>query len=499
MAYQQMSDLSEAGQGEDVQTCHQLILAVLLEHAQLSTHAICEHVSAVFPLGRLAGGRGERDALQFIEDCLLILEDGGLVRRLPAGYILTPDGEQAAISDSFEHPGDPTVPPPAGATPDPVAEQSLEDILASLRRDMASAGGVGEEPTAPPPIPDEPPSPAHPIEESPVERSEAAKRTQLPDPAPPAPAPVAPPPIETKTGAGISFSKKASLEEQATESEGLAADPGHEPPALGTDETLAPPDPVSDQVDADDMFEPPAPATPERKRAAPARPMLDVSAIRSQIEQLDQLEVNAEPEPADPSPAIAPSAPAAPVQPDAPAPRQASLPGRLVESIKRRMTVDRTEEVEVRIAAEDSDGLTVGLRGDGAPTVHEIPVTSVMSLRLTAPRGGFVIAPHSPESQWVRTDQRAGDQPFAAWRFTITPTRRGKTVLELTLSYKEIGPEGLIADSALPDKTIEIKVRANYGKIARRAASWAITLLLGAALGAYFDELVALVRNLTAV
>ena len=322
MAFQQTSDLSEAGQGEDVQTCQELILAVLLEHAQLSTHAIYEHVSAVFPLGRLAGGRGERDALQFLEDCLVGLEESRLVRRLPAGFILTPEGEQLALSDPVEKPALPPVPGAAG--PEAASDQSLEDILASLRRDMASAGGIAEEPPAPVPVQEEVPRIEPSVADDPAQQVDAIKHRRLPDPvpppAPPAPAPVAQSPVGTETDPGVPVSGKTSSEEPFTKVEGPAAEPVHQPPALGTDETLAPTDAVVDQVEADDMFEPAAPPAPKpeaakRKRATPAKPVLDVSAIQSQIEQLDLLEVDAELEAPEPSPApphVAPPAPELP-------------------------------------------------------------------------------------------------------------------------------------------------------------------------------------------
>jgi len=138
-----------------------------------------------------------------------------------------------------------------------------------------------------------------------------------------------------------------------------------------------------------------------------------------------------------------------------------------------------------------SPGLVSNLVGQGQTDIDEIEIAQAISLRLSAPRGGFEIEPQSPETQWVWKDKEAqSDNDLAAWRFTLTPTRRGANTLRLTFSYKEVGPDGLIADSALPDKVLDIAVGTNVGKFCAQAAVWGVTLVVGAALGAYFQPLV---------
>ena len=144
------------------------------------------------------------------------------------------------------------------------------------------------------------------------------------------------------------------------------------------------------------------------------------------------------------------------------------------------MTVDRTEEVEVRIAAEDSDGLTVGLRGERGADRPQHPghVGHELAPDRTPAAGSSSRHTRRKPSGSARTSRpRISHSPPG-----VSPSCRhgaAKRFSNSHLSYKEIGPDGLIADSALPDKTIEIKVRANYGKLFKtrrilghHAASW---------------------------
>ncbi len=58
---------------------------------------------------------------------------------------------------------------------------------------------------------------------------------------------------------------------------------------------------------------------------------------------------------------------------------------------------------------------------------------------------------------------------FASWRWTITPRERGRQRLQLLISARTIGADGLTAETALPDQMIEVRVGVNY---ARTAARW---------------------------
>jgi hypothetical protein len=172
--------------------------------------------------------------------------------------------------------------------------------------------------------------------------------------------------------------------------------------------------------------------------------------------------------------------------------RPAIEPGKLVEAVPREMRVAIPETVEVRIARRDVEGLSSGIAGGGPARQHEIFVTSAMSVRLRAPDGGFAIDPASPETQWIENSLGLVSQgEFASWRWTVTPLERGRNRLQLVVSARTVGPDGVAAETALPDQTIEVDVRTNYARSARRWAGWGLAAIFGAGLQLLGDRLLA--------
>ena len=151
----------------------------------------------------------------------------------------------------------------------------------------------------------------------------------------------------------------------------------------------------------------------------------------------------------------------------------------LVENIPRTMTVDVPEAIEVRIAKADLMALADGLQGAGAAYRHDSIVTKALSVRLRAPEGGFWIETTSPETQWIENNHGLLSDDFASWRWTVTPQLRGETHLQLIVSARTVGTDGVAAETALPDQIIEVKVRTNYGQVASRWGSWLVAAAIG--------------------
>ncbi|MEZ5818928.1 MAG: Clp protease N-terminal domain-containing protein [Hyphomicrobiaceae bacterium] len=176
-------------------------------------------------------------------------------------------------------------------------------------------------------------------------------------------------------------------------------------------------------------------------------------------------------------------------------------PGQLVENIPRRMLIGKPEIVEVRIARSHIGALGEGLQGGGVAHHHEVQVTKAMSVRLRSPDGGFQIEPGSPETQWIDNTLGLLHDDYASWRWTLTPRRRGKGRLQLLISARTIGKDGVVAETALPDQVIEIRVVTNYAKLAVNLAGWAAVMVAGGVLQAigsqYFGGgLVTIVKRL---
>ena len=141
-----------------------------------------------------------------------------------------------------------------------------------------------------------------------------------------------------------------------------------------------------------------------------------------------------------------------------------------------------SERIEVRIAKAHAKSITHGLDGHGAAWRHDVIVTQAMSVRLRAPEGGFFIETASPETQWIENQLgiMAGDD-FASWRFLVTPRRRGWSKLQIIVSARTVGGDGLAAETALPDQVIEVKVRTNFKRALARWTGWILAAVAGGA------------------
>jgi hypothetical protein len=159
----------------------------------------------------------------------------------------------------------------------------------------------------------------------------------------------------------------------------------------------------------------------------------------------------------------------------------------LIENIPRRMRAHSSLAAEIRVSSSIAND-------EGAdPVDNSTVVLQAISLRLLAPEGGFVIEAQSPETQWVRGNFR---NELAAWRFIITANKRGFKSLKLAFSYKVIGPNGLLMEGALPDRMFDVVISANFQKTLTRAFIWITSLVIGAALGAYFSPVMQLIGGL---
>jgi hypothetical protein len=170
--------------------------------------------------------------------------------------------------------------------------------------------------------------------------------------------------------------------------------------------------------------------------------------------------------------------------------------GQLAENIPRTMRVGRTERVEVRIAKASLKALTEGLEGGGAVWQHQVTITKAMAVRIRAPEGGFFVETASPETQWIENSPSFGSEDFASWRFLITPQSRGWSRLQITVSARTIGADGVAAETALPDQIVDIKVRRNLARTSGRVFGWTVAAVLGGVLASFGGTGITVVRTL---
>lgn len=145
------------------------------------------------------------------------------------------------------------------------------------------------------------------------------------------------------------------------------------------------------------------------------------------------------------------------------------------------MRVGNSERVEIRIARARAKAITEGMEGGGLAWRHDVTITKAMSVRLRAPEGGFFIETASPETQWI--DSQFGDvtDDFASWRFLVTPNQRGWSRLQIIVSARTVGADGLAAETAFPDQVVEVKVRTNYKRAMVRWSGWIVAAVAGGA------------------
>ena len=198
-----------------------------------------------------------------------------------------------------------------------------------------------------------------------------------------------------------------------------------------------------------------------------------------------------------PSVSTAP-APAQKPQPPAAAKRGAvnkAETGQMAENIPRSMRVGKTERVEIRVAKAAAKAIIHGLEGGGVVWKHEITVTQAMSVRLRAPEGGFFIETASPETQWVESQPGFASDDFANWRFLVTPQSRGWARLQIIVSARTVGADGMTAETAMPDQIVEVKVRTNFKRTLARWTGWITAAVAGGALAKFGETGIALVND----
>lgn len=344
-------------------------------------------------------------------------------------------------------------PPPP---PDMTRPATTEEILASARERLQSRanradGSAGAPPQAPSPLP----------------------RANYPDLGGPPPRPAPPPaaPVEPTFEREYPSSEGHPAHHRPAEpSDGLSTTFGSERPGApgGRHEPEVPAWPLPPPAAAE--------APPYQPSPQPSEPSLDLQP------------------PAPPSPPARTASRAAPPQAErrrAPSsgPFVGSWPlieaGQLVENIPRRMRIGVPVVAEARIARADVKALAEGLAGGGAAFRHEVVVTKAMSVRLRAPDGGFTIENRSPETQWIENVLGLGADDYASWRWTVTPRTRGRRQLQLIVSARTVGADGMTAETALPDQIVDVKVSINYARTAVRWMGWIAAAVIGGLLAKF--------------
>jgi hypothetical protein len=109
-------------------------------------------------------------------------------------------------------------------------------------------------------------------------------------------------------------------------------------------------------------------------------------------------------------------------------------------------------------------------------------VARAIAVRLRPLSGRFVIDAASPETQWDQSGAAGSDRlasEAAVWRFTVTPIRSGRGVLQLAISARTLGADGVLAETQIPDQAFDLRVGRSYWRIVGRVFMGLSVALVG--------------------
>ncbi len=169
--------------------------------------------------------------------------------------------------------------------------------------------------------------------------------------------------------------------------------------------------------------------------------------------------------------------------------------GQLVENIPRKMWIGKPATVAVKLIRANEEDSEQG--GGNTRGLHpQARLTEAMTVEVRAPKGGFVIESASPETQWIDNQLEPLGDDYASWSWTITPKARGKQTLNLVISARTIGVQGVIAESALPEQKIDVKVQINFMDVLMRVIGWGMVAIIGGLLIKYGESIYRYVQKI---
>jgi neural Wiskott-Aldrich syndrome protein len=167
------------------------------------------------------------------------------------------------------------------------------------------------------------------------------------------------------------------------------------------------------------------------------------------------------------------------------APTITATVGKLTGPIPTKWSVAGEQSIEIGLSADELRALAQQLDGRGAAYAHERVVAKALSVRLKAPDHSFAIEPTSPETLWLDAQTLHMSNDGVHWRWQATPQTSGKKKLHLLISARTIGGDGVVAETALPDQSVTVKVGGNPGRFAMKLLGYLALLALGAVLARY--------------
>lgn len=147
----------------------------------------------------------------------------------------------------------------------------------------------------------------------------------------------------------------------------------------------------------------------------------------------------------------------------------------VTHSIPDRLHAGVAHSVEVRVARPMPTDGSAGPR----PSPHiEMPPARAVSVRLRSSADVVAVVAVSPETHWDKpggANRQGGD--VDVWRFLLIPSTSGHIDIGLDVTVHAMGLDGHVAERALPEQIIPVRVGRNAGRILRRVALFMLTAI----------------------
>jgi neural Wiskott-Aldrich syndrome protein len=139
---------------------------------------------------------------------------------------------------------------------------------------------------------------------------------------------------------------------------------------------------------------------------------------------------------------------------------------KLLQDIPRKARIGAAQTVQVQLAKEDAAYLLARAARRGQPQLgaESQPICRAVTVRLTAPEGGFFVEPAGPDTQWIlNRSSLPGEEAFGSWEWTALPSATGSYSLALSISARELNENGSVGDLQLPEQIVKVRIRGSAG------------------------------------
>jgi hypothetical protein len=161
------------------------------------------------------------------------------------------------------------------------------------------------------------------------------------------------------------------------------------------------------------------------------------------------------------------------------------LLAKVLEGIPRKVRSGSAVTIQIRLTKEEAQAIFAKMGRRGQPQLGGEPqvASRAVTLRLSAPEGGFFVEASSPETQWIfDRPSFLGEEAFGTWAWTLIPGQRGAFALAVSMSARDVDGNGLAGELQVPEQWIKIRVQGSFWRSLAGVLNAALLLAAGSGL-----------------